>query len=50
MASGTFGNRNFMLFGTNAGVIDTGIVYPPPNTPSIMQLLMNAGYTWGAYS
>lgn len=50
MASGTFGNRNFMLFGTNAGVVDTGISFPPPNTPSIMQLLMNRGFTWGAYS
>ncbi len=50
MASGTFGNRNFMLFGTNAGVVDTGISFPPPNTPSIMQLLMNGGFTWGAYS
>jgi len=50
MASGTFGNRNFFLFGTNAGVVDTGIAFPPPNTPSIMQLLMNRGFTWGAYS
>jgi len=50
MASGTFGNRNFLLFGTNAGVVDTGIAFPPPNTPSIMQLLMNQGFTWGAYS
>ncbi len=50
MASGTFGNRDFLLFGTNAGVVDTGIEFPPPNTPSIMQLLMNRGFTWGAYS
>ncbi len=50
MASGTFGNRNFMMFATNAGVVDTGISFPPPNTPSIMQLLMNRGFTWGAYS
>jgi len=28
----------FLLFGTNDGVVDTGIVYPPPNTPSILQL------------
>ncbi len=34
----------------NAGVVDTGIAFPPPNTPSIMQLLMNRGFTWGAYS
>ena len=50
MASGTFGNRNFMMFATNAGVVDTGISFPPPNTPSIMQLMMNRGFTWGAYS
>ncbi len=50
MAGGTYGNRNFLLFGSNATVVDTGIVYPPPNTPSVLQLLMNAGFTWGAYS
>jgi phospholipase C len=50
MASGTFANRNFVLFGHNAGVIDTGITYPEPSIPSILQLLINAGYTWGAYS
>jgi phospholipase C len=50
MASGTFANRNFMMFGTNAGVVDTGILYPPPATPSIFHELMNAGFTWGAYS
>lgn len=50
MASGTFANRNFLIFGTNAGVVDTGIVFPAPNTPSIMQLLMNGGFTWGAYT
>jgi phospholipase C len=48
--SGTYANRAFALFATNAGVVDTGIQYPPPNTPSIFQTLMNAGYTWGAYS
>lgn len=48
--SGTFANRNFMLFGFNAGAVDTGIVYPPPNTPSLLHLLMNSGWTWGAYS
>jgi len=50
MATGTYGNRNFLLLGTNAGSVNTGIVYPRPNTPSIMQLLMNAGFTWGAYT
>jgi phospholipase C len=49
-ASGTFANRAFLFFATNAGVVDTGIVFPPPATPSVLQLLMNAGYTWGAYS
>ncbi len=50
MASGTYANRNFLLFGSNAGVLDTGITYPDPSTPSILQLLVNAGFTWGAYS
>ncbi len=50
MPSGTYGNRNFLLFGSKATVTDTGIVYPPPATPSILQLLLNAGFTWGAYS
>jgi phospholipase C len=50
MASGTYANRNFLLFGSNAGVVDTGIDYPAPDTPSIMQTLMNAGFTWGAYT
>jgi phospholipase C len=50
IASGTFANRDFMMFGSIAGVVDTGIEYPPPSTPSIFQLLMNAGYTWGAYT
>ncbi len=48
--SGTFCNRNFLLFGTNAGAVDTGLVYPKANTPSLLHLLMNEGYTWGAYS
>lgn len=50
MQSGTFGNRGFLLFGTNAGVVDTGISYADPATNSIFRLLMNAGYTWGAYT
>jgi phospholipase C len=48
--SGTFPNRDFMMFGTAAGVVDTGITYPRPSTPSIFHLLMDAGYTWGAYT
>ena len=29
---------NFMMFGTNAGIIDTGLVFPDPATPSLMQV------------
>jgi phospholipase C len=50
MASGTFANRDFLLFATNAGIVNTGVAYPPPNTPSLLQLLMNAGFTWGVYT
>jgi phospholipase C len=50
MASGTFANRTFMLFGTPGGVVDTGITYVAPGTPSIFQLLMSAGFTWGVYT
>jgi phospholipase C len=50
MASGTFSNRNFMMFATNAGVVDTGISFPSPSTPSIMQLMMNRGFSWAAYT
>ena len=50
MVSGTYANRNFYMFGTNAGAVDTGLVYPAPSTPSIFQLLMNQGYTWGSYT
>ncbi|HUB08194.1 MAG TPA: alkaline phosphatase family protein [Myxococcales bacterium] len=50
VASGTYANRNFYLFASNAGVSDTGITYPDPATPSILQLLMNAGFTWAAYT
>ncbi len=50
MESGTFAQRNFLLFGTNAGVVDTGISFPDPSTNSIFRSLMNAGYTWAAYS
>jgi phospholipase C len=47
--SGTFCDRNFWLFGHNAGAVDTGIVYPDPSTPSVLTLLQNAGWTWGSY-
>ncbi len=50
MASGTFANRSFYMLGTNAGVVDTGITYPDPSTPSIFSLLLTAGYTWRVYT
>jgi phospholipase C len=50
LASGTYANRAFYMLGSNVGIVDTGIVFPNPSTPSIMQLMMNAGYTWGAYT
>jgi phospholipase C len=50
MATGTGPSRAFLLFGTNAGVVDAGIDYPPPYTPSIFHTLMNAGYTWAVYT
>jgi phospholipase C len=48
--SGTYPNRDFLLFGTNAGVKETSSATPDPATPSIMRALMNAGHTWGAYT
>ena len=50
MPSGTFANRNFLLFGTNAGIVNTGHHFPDPSTPSIFEALTKAGYTWGAYT
>ena len=50
MASGTYANRAYLMFGTNAGVVDTGLALPSPRTPSIFQLLINAGFTWGVYT
>jgi phospholipase C len=54
MASGTYGNRDFMMFGTNAGVVDTGISYPDPSTPSIFRTLMAGSggtrFTWASYT
>jgi phospholipase C len=50
LVGGTFGNRNFMMFGQHGGVLDTGISYADPATNSIFRTLINAGYTWGAYS
>ena len=50
LQSGTYASRNFIMLGTNAGVVDTGISFPDPATNSIFRTLMNAGFTWGAYS
>ncbi len=50
MVSGTFGNRVFFMFGDNHGVVDTGISYPDPASNSIFRELLNAGFTWGAYT
>lgn len=50
VVSGTYANRNFMLFGDNAGAVDTGIVFPSPATPSIFQTLIANGFTWGVYA
>ena len=49
-ASGTFANRDYLMFGTNAGVVDTGLSYPSPSTPSIFQTLIDGGFTWGVYT
>jgi phospholipase C len=48
-ASGTFANRDYLMFGTNAGVVDTGLLYPSPTTPSIFQTLIDGGFTWRVY-
>jgi phospholipase C len=50
MVGGTFGNRDYLLFGTNAGVVETGTGFPSAHTPSIFRLLIDAGFTWGAYT
>jgi phospholipase C len=50
MQSGTYANRTFMMLGTNAGVVDTGIVFADPARDSIFRELIRAGFTWGAYS
>jgi len=48
--SGTFPNRNFVLYGTADGVRSTGSGYPRPGTPNLFDRLDAAGITWGAYS
>jgi phospholipase C len=50
MVGGTYGNRDYLLFGTNAGVVETGSAFPSPRTPSILRYLIDAGLTWGAYT
>ena len=50
MASGTYANRNFLLFATNAGINNTALSFPDPSTPSIFGELMNAGFTWASYT
>ena len=50
LRSGTYPNRNFLLYGTADGVRSTGGGYPAPSTPSLFDRLDAAGVTWGAYS
>jgi phospholipase C len=50
MASGTYANRNFLLFGTNATIVDSNLSFPDPTTPSIFRSLMDAGFTWASYT
>ena len=50
VASGTDPNRDFLLLATNDGEQDTNTGAPSASTPSIFRRLMDAGYTWGAYS
>ncbi len=50
LQSGTFSSRNFFMFGSNQGVVSTGITYPNKDQPSILRTLMDKGFTWGAYT
>lgn len=50
MPSGTYGNRSFLLFGTNAGIVDSGLSFPDPSLPSIFHSLMSRGLTWRVYT
>ena len=51
LASGTYPNRYFFLFGSSLGFQSTTFaVYPRPGTPSIFSGLLAAGATWGVYS
>jgi phospholipase C len=47
--SGTAANRTFLLLATNAGVQNTG-TFPDVMSPSLLEGLTAAGYTWGFYS
>jgi len=48
--TGTYPNRDFLLFGTADGVRDTGTAVPSDSTPSLFGAIEKAGYTWMAYS
>jgi phospholipase C len=48
--SGTYPDRNFLLFGTANGVTCTGCGYPAKNLPSIFSELTAAGVSWAAYT
>jgi len=50
VASGTWPSRDFLLLGTNDGVRDTGFGYPDESTPTLLEALTRAGYTWAAYT
>jgi phospholipase C len=51
LATGTYPNRYFLMFGSNLGFRSTTLAtYPPPGTPSIFSELLDAKATWGVYS
>jgi len=48
--SGTYPDRNFMLLGTNDGVKQTALDYPDPLSPTIMDRLADANFSWAMYT
>jgi phospholipase C len=48
--SGTWPNRDYLLYATSDGVKSTGSGFPMANTPTIMSALDTKGVTWGAYA
>jgi phospholipase C len=48
--SGTYPNRDFLLFGTADGIRCTGCGYPSPSLPSLFDRMDQAGIIWGAYA